>query len=178
MTQTNKQETLAERRHRVWKGRGLCHAHAILRGVAGLCGSRETPGGPRLCEAHSKVLLDELKPTESVWINRRDLDRLRSESEQYADQRRRNRPLEDRVAELDGQSKVAGGRGDPACCPAALRLQRFACSGPWVIDRSSSSCPRSHGSCVWMSSPHRQHCTVPVATLGAHSTRSRWCLAP
>ena len=61
--------------------------------------------------------------------------------------------------------------------PAADLLHLYACSGPRVMDRSWSSCPRSKGSSGWMGSPHRQHTRWPMRCRGIRLRRRRSCPA-
>ena len=65
-----------------------------------------------------------------------------------------------------------------AARPAADLLHVCACSGPRVIVRSSSSCPRSHASSGAMGRPHRQHVALPAWTMGDRARRRRWWAVP
>lgn len=60
--------------------------------------------------------------------------------------------------------------------PAADLLQSFACSGPRVIVRSWSSCPRSIGSSGSMGLPHRQQVRAPARWSGAREFLVVRCL--
>ena len=62
--------------------------------------------------------------------------------------------------------------------PAALRLQRRPCSGPRVMLRSWSSCPRWQSMGSVMGRPQRQQMTrSPFATRCLHMRDSRSCAA-
>ena len=100
-----KPETSAEKRHRLMRGKGLCHAHQLLYGGVQVCGKRQIPGGVKLCDDHAQMFLDALKPAGNVWINRRTLDQLRRESDAYRSEREQNRPLERRIKELEAEVK-------------------------------------------------------------------------
>ena len=100
-----KPETSAEKRHRLMRGKGLCHAHQLLYGGVQVCGKRQIPGGIKLCDDHARVFLEALKPAGDVWINRRTLDQLRRESDAYRSEREQNRPLERRIKELEAEVK-------------------------------------------------------------------------
>lgn len=60
--------------------------------------------------------------------------------------------------------------------PAALRLHD-GCSGPRMIERSLSSCPRCHVVPGCRRCPHRQQLTRPASTLGFHARRCALNLA-
>lgn len=103
MNQSSKQETFAEKRHRIMRGKSLCHAHHLLYGGVQVCGKRDIPGGIRLCEEHARMFLDTLKPADEVWVDRRSLDQLRREADAYRQERKQDRPLEQRIRELEAE---------------------------------------------------------------------------
>lgn len=102
MTNTStKPETFAEKRHRMMQGRGLCHAHRVLYGGVPVCGKRTISGGVKLCADHAEMLLEALKPHGNVWISRKSLTRLQRDSEAYMQQNRDDKPLRNRITELE-----------------------------------------------------------------------------
>lgn len=100
MSNGSKPETMAERRHRMWKGRGLCHVHSILRGGVEVCGQREGRNGVRLCEKHAEAVLNALKPNGSTVIGRDALARLHRDSMELSERRAQERPLHDEIRDL------------------------------------------------------------------------------
>lgn len=107
MNQSSPPETFGEKRYRMMRGKGMCHAHLLLYGGVQVCGKREDSmsGGIKLCAEHHDQFRKMSTPSGQTLIDKRSLEQLHRQADAYAREREQHRPLERRIRELEAEVK-------------------------------------------------------------------------